>query len=176
MHGVTARDGEALLDLFESIGVDVWVDGGWGVDALLGKQTRIHADLDIVVSKHDVSALVEGLDIRKFKRIRTEDERPWNFVLGDAQGRKLDVHVISLDECGNGIYGPRGNGEMYPADSLTGWGVIHGRRVRCISAEWQMRFHTGYELGDNDRHDMAALTEGFGLELLSDPSSTDDDK
>ena len=31
-----------LLQKTESIGVDVWIDGGWGVDALLGRQTRPH--------------------------------------------------------------------------------------------------------------------------------------
>ena len=30
----------ALLDLLE--GLAVWVDGGWGVDALVGRQTREH--------------------------------------------------------------------------------------------------------------------------------------
>jgi lincosamide nucleotidyltransferase A/C/D/E len=27
-------------------GLNVWIDGGWGVDALVGEQTRDHADLD----------------------------------------------------------------------------------------------------------------------------------
>jgi lincosamide nucleotidyltransferase A/C/D/E len=29
--------------------IEFYVDGGWGVDALLGKQTRPHADLDIAI-------------------------------------------------------------------------------------------------------------------------------
>jgi lincosamide nucleotidyltransferase A/C/D/E len=34
---------EALVDrlqLFENTGIEVWLDGGWAVDALLGEQTR----------------------------------------------------------------------------------------------------------------------------------------
>jgi len=27
----------------------IWLDGGWGVDALLGQQTRLHSDLDIII-------------------------------------------------------------------------------------------------------------------------------
>src|SRR6266536_3316854 len=32
-------------------GVVVWVDGGWGIDALLGRETRPHADLDLVIDR-----------------------------------------------------------------------------------------------------------------------------
>src|SRR5438874_13741981 len=41
-----------LVDLYEALGrlgVQIWVDGGWGVDALLGKQTRPHKGLDIAI-------------------------------------------------------------------------------------------------------------------------------
>lgn len=30
----------AVVDLLEADGIDVWLDGGWGVDALLERQTR----------------------------------------------------------------------------------------------------------------------------------------
>jgi lincosamide nucleotidyltransferase A/C/D/E len=48
-----------LLGAFESTGVRVWIDGGWGVDALFGEQLRSHDDLDIVVSIADVP-MVKG--------------------------------------------------------------------------------------------------------------------
>ena len=37
----------AVVGLLEADGIDVWLDGGWGVDALLGQQTREHDDLDL---------------------------------------------------------------------------------------------------------------------------------
>jgi hypothetical protein len=43
-----------VLDFYKTmsdVGVDVWIDGGWGVDALLGKQTRQHKDLDIAIEE-----------------------------------------------------------------------------------------------------------------------------
>src|SRR6202790_2175530 len=46
-----------LVRLLEGSGVSVCVDGGWGVDALLGEQTRPHADLDIAVPHAHVPAL-----------------------------------------------------------------------------------------------------------------------
>ena len=41
-----------VIDLYnrlENIGIKIWIDGGFCVDALLGKQTRPHQDLDIAM-------------------------------------------------------------------------------------------------------------------------------
>ena len=35
----------ALYTELETKGIATWLDGGWGVDALLGRQTRSHADV-----------------------------------------------------------------------------------------------------------------------------------
>jgi hypothetical protein len=43
-----------LLQLFESSGIEVWLDRGWGVDALLGTQTRPHKDVDIILRIADL--------------------------------------------------------------------------------------------------------------------------
>ena len=34
----------------EAAGIDYWLSGGWGLDALLGRQSRTHDDLDLVVA------------------------------------------------------------------------------------------------------------------------------
>jgi hypothetical protein len=36
-----------VLDRLDANGVTGWLDGGWGVDAVLGEQTRPHEDLDL---------------------------------------------------------------------------------------------------------------------------------
>jgi lincosamide nucleotidyltransferase A/C/D/E len=146
-------------------GVTVWIDGGWGVDALLGKQTRTHKDLDIAVEQKDAAKLRELLETQGYREIKLETARPHNYVLGDGNGHEIDVHVIVLDADGNGIYGPVENGEIYPADSLTGTGTIAGHHVRCISPEWVVRFHSGYELQPKDFDDVSALCEKFGIQL-----------
>ena len=135
------------------------------MDALLGEQTRLHDDLDIAIEQKHVPALRKFLQARGYTEVKQEIARPWNFVLADANGREIDVHVIVLDDQGNGIYGPPEKGEMYPAASLTGTGIIDDARVRCISAEWAVKFHSGYELEEKDFRDVSALCKRFGIEL-----------
>jgi len=149
----------------ENLGVTIWIDGGWGVDALLGEQTRPHKDLDIAIQERDVPQLRALLEARGYKEIKLQDSRPWNFVLGDENGREVDLHVIVLDDHGNGFYGPIEKGVMYPAASLTGTGSIDGRIVKCISAEWVVKFHSGYKLKEKDFRDVSALCKKFGIGL-----------
>lgn len=56
-------------------------------------------------------------------------------------------------------------GEIYPADSITGTGKIQGQTVRCISPEWMVKFHSGYQLKEKDFRDVYALCSKFGIAL-----------
>ena len=160
-----ATDVINLYEIGRENRLTIWIDGGWGVDALLGYQSRPHKDLDIAIQEKDVPRLRELLQGKGYREIKLDSVRPHNFVLGDEQGREIDIHVIVLDTNGNGIYGPVGNGEMYPADSLTGTGIIAGTQVQCISPEWMVKFHSGYALTKKDFRDVVALCEKFGIKL-----------
>ena len=162
---MTSVDVIGLYTTLENLGVEIWIDGGWGVDALFGEQTRPHRDLDIAIQQKDIPKLRQWLQARGYKDVKLEHARPWNFVLGDESGNEIDVHIIVFDDKGNGLYGPVEKGEMYPAASLSGTGLIEGRTVRCISPEWMVKFHSGYELKDKDFRDIAALCKKFGIEL-----------
>lgn len=161
----SAADVLSLYTLCEALGITLWIDGGWGVDALLGKQTRPHADLDIAIQEKDLPLLRAVLEDQGYRDVPRDDTCAWNFVLGDDAGRLVDVHAIVLDEAGNGIYGPPENGEMYPASALTGSGSIRGRPVRCIAPEDMVRFHTGYPLRPHDYADVSALCRRFHIPL-----------
>lgn len=162
---MTAADVIKIYTDLENLGITIWIDGGWGVDALLGAQTRPHKDLDIVIQQRDVPQLRALLGARGYKETKLQDSRPWNFVLGDEKNREVDLHVIVLDDHGNGLYGPIENGLMYPAASLTGTGSIDGRIVKCISPEWAVKFHSGYKLKGTDFRDVSALCKKFGIRL-----------
>ena len=55
-----------LLRLLDDAAIQVWLDGGWGVDALLETQTRQHKDVDIILRLADVPKLQEVLGRRGF--------------------------------------------------------------------------------------------------------------
>ncbi len=156
---MSAEKAVELYNLFKDNDVEVWVDGGWGVDALLEEQTREHADLDIALDHKDEAKMKELLGQRSYKVVQTNDKSDWVYVFGDGQSQ-IDVHVFGFDEAGNNIYGTK-----YPRESLTGTGKINGQTVRCTSPEWMVQFHTRYEISDADRHDVKALCAKFGIQL-----------
>jgi len=165
---MTADDVCNFLDLVHALGVRVWLDGGWAVDACLGHQTRPHADLDIVIEERDVQPVKATLQRLGYAHVLRPDTRAWNFVMGDATGHQIDFHVVVLDDRGRGIYGPLENNEQYPAEALRGTGTVNGRPVSCITPEWLVRFHTGYPVDETDWADVSALCARFGIPLPSE--------
>ena len=150
-----------LVDLLDRSGITVWVDGGWGVDALLRRQTRTHDDLDLVVELGHVPELQRLLAQRGY--LLEGGGAPMSFELVDPDGRQVDVHPVVFDESGDGIYVMQTGGTWpYPAAGFAGEGSVLGRDVRCLTPEVQVLCHGGYELDDDDRHDLAALEAQFG--------------
>lgn len=125
---MTAEDLLSLVELIENNGMGLWLDGGWGVDALLGEQTRPHRDVDIVIEHKDVDGLRYQLAASGFREVQRSDSSAWNFVLADDGGHEVDVRD-SYDATRNGVYGPPELGLMYPASSLVGEGEVKGRIV-----------------------------------------------
>ncbi|MBI4066587.1 aminoglycoside nucleotidyltransferase [Candidatus Gottesmanbacteria bacterium] len=155
-----------VLDLYDQLtrlGIETWLDGGWAVEAVLGEETRPHEDVDIVIGQKDVPKLRELLEAQGYKDVPRDDTSAWNFVVGDDKGHLVDVHAIVFDDKGNGLYGPEKEGVMYPAASFTGTGTIAGHTVKCISAEYLVKFHSGYKLDENDNKDVTALCTRFGI-------------
>ncbi len=152
-----------LMQLFDQHGIEVYVDGGWAVDALLGRQTRPHNDLDIALQHSDVPKLRALLEARGYKDVPRDDTWECNFVMGDEKGHRVDIHSYIFDAQGKLVYGV-----PYTFESLSGSGSIQGYRVKCISPDWLVKFYTGYEPDENDYHDVAALCEHFGIALPSE--------
>jgi lincosamide nucleotidyltransferase A/C/D/E len=162
---LSAKDAAALCSQLEEHRIRFWVMGGWGVDALLQRQTRPHKDLDILVLLGDLSKLRQMLTEHGFilKRVWQESRPlgeeagrwPSAFVAADAQGREIDVHVIDI--------GPDGRIVQHYDDpwplpaSIAGQGSIAGTDVTCISRETQVAMHTGYALPDEHLQDLDLL-------------------
>lgn len=162
---MTAEAAANLLRRFAAAGIDVWLDGGWAVDAALGEQTRTHKDLDIILQVSDLPRLRHVLDKEGF-RIKDGGTES-NFVLADDHGLEVDVHAFVFDKDGNGVY-RMANGQdwIFPAAGFTGTGKILDLRVRCLSPEVQVLCHAhGYIPAEKDLRDMELLKARFGLEL-----------
>ena len=184
-----AEDVVALYTLLVEQGVHVWVDGGWGIDALLTVQTRPHKDLDALVRFDDLVTMADILAERGFILKEIWSENRWvghpvqvrligretpagsevatAFVLRNGDGHELDAHVLTLAGDGSGI--PAWNtDQIYPPDALAGHGMILSTPVRCLSAQMQMLTHAGYELQDKDLQDLRLLHEHFGIPYLDE--------
>ena len=48
---VKLEDAVEIISALENAGIKVFIDGGWGVDALLGYQSRTHNDIDIFIEQ-----------------------------------------------------------------------------------------------------------------------------
>lgn len=153
----------AILDSLENARVDAWVDGGWGVDALLGRQTRPHDDLDLVVALDRAATIQEVLGKQGFAL--AEDQLPVRFVLAQAELGRVDFHTVTFDREGGGVQAqPTGKPFRYPPEGFVA-GAIAGRSVRCVSADVQVLCHLGYEPKEKDGRDVLALHRAFGSPL-----------
>src|SRR5436305_6726680 len=86
------QDVIAVVDRLERAGLAVWLDGGWGVDAIVGRQTRPHDDLDIVVLLVEVPLVERELAALGYER--AGGAPPMSFESVDADGRQVDVHPV----------------------------------------------------------------------------------
>ena len=154
-----------LLQLFETAGIEVWLDGGWAVDAVLGVETRPHKDVDIILRVADLPRLRNILGDRGFEIRQGGTES--NFVLADHSGLEVDVHALVFDRDGNGVYRmENGSDWIFPADGFSGRGMVGEIGVRCLSPETQVLCHGhGYVPTEKDFRDMELLQARFGVEL-----------
>ena len=157
---MTVQDVAAFLQLMEKNNIEVWIDGGWAVDALLEKQTRIHEDLDIAVRHRYASRIRALLEAAGFSEVIRDDSWLCNFVMGDEKGHLIDVHSFEFDNGGKCLFGVD-----YPFDSLNGNGKIDGMPVQCITPEWLVKFHSGYPLDKTDYKDVKTLCKKFDIPL-----------
>jgi lincosamide nucleotidyltransferase A/C/D/E len=181
---VSAEDAKDLYRLLADHGIQIWLTGGWGIDALLGKETRPHKDLDAVLLLDDMVRMREVLSTVGYELKDLWSENRWTidgqgtrtataFVLQDGEGHEFDAHAISLDDQGNGVpEWEEAEDFIFPKAGLAGEGLIAGFPVRCITPEMQVDCHTGYELPEKQVRDLELLQEKFGVEYPSRRNQT----
>jgi lincosamide nucleotidyltransferase A/C/D/E len=153
-----------VVDTLERAGIDVWLDGGWGVDALLERELREHDDLDLICELRHTEAVIEFLARLGYELVAGGP--PNSFVCVDLRGRQVDVHPVTFDAEGGGLYQMEdGRVWVYPAQGFGGRGRVAGRSVRCLNPETQVIVHAGYALGEKDYRELYLLRERFGVQV-----------
>lgn len=146
-----------IIKLLEEANIAYWIDGGWGVDILAGKQTRPHRDIDIDFDAHYTEKLLAILAEHGY-----QVDTNWAPVRIELYSEKfgyLDIHPFILNE----------NGTAKQADLEGGWyefeagyfgsAIFEGKTIPCISAKGQKVFHTGYELREVDKQDIEIIDQ-----------------
>jgi lincosamide nucleotidyltransferase A/C/D/E len=170
-----AEDVVALHDAVTAADGSWCLAGGWGVDALLGRQTRPHKDVDVLVERDRLRAVLEALTSRGFRHAYAWEENvPLDdtgdcagvdsaFVMEDASGRSVDIHVY--DVSGDAVR-PLWAVDLslaaatgLTASDLSCDGQIAGVAVTCLSAARQLELHVGYALPASHRADVELLEQ-----------------
>lgn len=160
---VKAADVLEVLGLLRAAGVEGLLDGGWGIDALAGEQTRTHKDLDLAIDRNRLDEAVRALSAAGYTHDRTAvPGLPARYAMRDRNDREVDLHPLIMDEFGNGWQqlSEAGAWGLYPVEERT-TGLVAGIEVACISAELQHRFHLGWEWDEKAKRDMQLLHERF---------------
>ncbi len=144
-----------VLDFLNRLKIKYWIDGGWGVDILTGKQNREHRDIDVDFDGEFTEALLAALQEKGYQ-IET-DWRPSRIELYHPEFGYIDIHPLIISEDGSAKQAGL-NDDWYEFEAE--WfssAVFNGRVIPCISAAAQKIFHTGYELREVDIIDMKNL-------------------
>ena len=168
---MSADDVLSVVDALQGAGVPFWVAGGWGVDALLGEQTRSHQDVDIVIGdferrEPEARSVLQGLGFRFMEARTHETWMPLCSALDDRAGHRIELLsmdrellIDSLRETSRHHQEPEGphSASVEELATLFTQGTIAGRAVPCLSARVQLLYHSGYELTPELEQDVVRL-------------------
>jgi lincosamide nucleotidyltransferase A/C/D/E len=156
-HPMHLRDAEEILGVLSAAGVRWWLAGGWGVDALVGRQTRRHKDLDVVVGRADLDAAVAALAARGFRPVPEDYPGAYRHIPGtmlpdrelvqDPAARTVDLHPVDV--------------ERWPAligvPDAFATGSLGAGPMPCLSLAAQVVVHQGFEPADEHLANMRRI-------------------
>ncbi len=160
-----AQDVIDVLAVLSDAGVSPTLEGGWGVEALLGGQYRDHSDVDLVIDLREVRPAVEALAEVGFDVVDHDGIR--SVRLGDQYDRVIDLRPVAHDQRGNAWVtnrDPEDGPPDFPAESFT-YGWVAGRQVPCISPELQAQMSGEHEVTPDRAGDVVRLGERFSTPI-----------
>lgn len=161
-----AREVRRVVSGLAGLGIASWVAGGWGIDALIGAQTRYHGDLDLVVAdvvgeeeriKNALAGL--GYDFRwKGEAGAWWVPHPLSFC--DARGATVEVLSINISvlRAAQRLFSPLGaTHDRGLLAMCVSEGIVDGVRTPCLSEPAQILFHEGYRGPEKESLDLNLL-------------------
>ncbi len=172
LNRIDAKDVLVVVTALRVAGIETWLAGGWAVDAIVGKSTRRHKDLDLLVPEHSVEDVAPCLARLGFELIRQTDLgsgywMPVRFLFRDSLGHYVDVHPIRMVD--GSLHAVRGPGSLtLPLTVALTSGHVNNHAVPCLSPAAQLAFKFGYAWDGDDVRDAEVLRRyaqgGIGLE------------
>jgi lincosamide nucleotidyltransferase A/C/D/E len=163
---LSANEVLTVLDGLGLAGVPAWLAGGWGIDALLGRRTRSHGDIDLLVEARHEDAAVDALEQQGFvlsqRRAPAASNLPAVTVLRRNR-QAIDVlWFLGADADWTTTT------ETLPRFGRASFtrGVLEGHVVGCLSPAEQFRLHR-FDLDRRHRRDLRRLRAVYGDEALT---------
>lgn len=154
MAGMPAAEVARIVDWLEGRSVVYQCNGGWAVDALAGRQTRTHGDLDVFLDNAAVPDAVTWLEEDGCRLV--EDWLPVRVELRSGE-RAVDLHPMRVEANGDGVQSLLDGGTIRHAAASRTVGVVDGRTIVVADAVRLLELREGYEPRAIDRHDVALL-------------------
>lgn len=158
---ISAEDVLLVTASLDEAGVQSWLAGGWAVDALAGRQTRRHGDLDVVVPLDELDRAATRLERLGYRLMLDQDFgsghwMPRRLLFRDPLGRSVDVHPVRVT---NGVVRAVNGPEhlTMPREEATAVGRLAGADVVCLSAGAQLAAKHSHAWDQQDVRDAAVL-------------------
>lgn len=150
-----------INELCKSRNYSIWLRGGWGIDFLLGKITRLHSDVDLVTWIQYREPLEEALVDAGFQKIPVS-ELQTDFLKND-----VDVSFVFVRNSEDGNIVANGFPDwIWRKDALPLQNHhLHGISIKVLSPHQLLEEKEVYELGTGkkprpkDLHSMRIIRE-----------------
>jgi len=165
------RDVLEVAEALQEAGVKFWLAGGWGIDVLVGIQSRDHQDLDIVLEDVVQGEPLVSRALSQLGYVRSERKgggvwMPSVIVLSDVSGRRIELMEINWERFAVNSAPLAGQDTkleiMALSDVAFDEGVIFDQRLPCLSRTAQLLFHSDFTLAPRQRQDVDRLKESLG--------------
>ena len=144
---------EVIHDIQQTLdgaGVRWWLFGGWGLDARIGRVTRVHSDIEFWVAQTDGNSTRDALVASGFTALDTQPPE---------EAREFTHHDVILssaffDPCPDHTFRPRGRWSdwVFPAGSFDGSpGRLGDLVVPAMSVDGMLAMKEQYPLLRNGR-------------------------